>query len=314
MNAIASGHEDYLRTLPQRPYCTNRLGGRLLIRDRRQAGGYAMIQHNSPLVWRWLVFDIDNAHAYTRAEERGCPPPTFIALNRANGHAHLAYRLESPVSAFSSSSRAAMKFFEDVERGMTNRLGADPAYPAFLSKNPLSSAWETDWQASSPYRLDTLNDYLDPSDKKRSLTREGSAIGRNVTVFDAVRALAYRQCLKFKSEGRPIGEFETMLRGAAAEVNASFLARLSLPEIKGIARSVAKWVWERFSEQGFSAIQRARASKRWHSAPTLTETKPWVALGVCRRTWERHRRQALPTCYYPDMALRHSATNLPPAP
>lgn len=296
MNAIASGREDYLRTLPQRPYCTNRLGGKLLIRDRRRAGGYAMIQHNSPLVWRWLVFDIDDAHAYTRADERGCPPPTFIALNRANGHAHLAYRLESPVSAFSSSSRAAMKFFEDVERGMTNRLGADPAYPAFLSKNPLSSAWETDWQASSPYRLDTLNDYLDPSDKKRSLTREGSAIGRNVTVFDAVRALAYRQCLKFKSAGRPIGEFENMLRGVAAEVNASFLVRLSLPEIRGISRSVARWVWGKFSTAQFSEIQRARAVKRWRTAPTLVETKPWESLGMSRATWYRRLSQQPPIC------------------
>jgi hypothetical protein len=283
--------DTYLRTLPNKPYCTNRLGSRLHITNRQRAAGYAMIQHNSPMVWRWLVFDVDGDDAHSRAEDRGCPPPTFIALNRDNGHGHLAYMLETPVSAFATSSRKAMKFCEDVERGITHRLGADCAYPSFLSKNPLYSLWETDWQAVNPYRLDTLNDYLDKSDKRKALTREPSAIGRNVTMFDTVRAVAYKHCLKFKKAGRSFSEFATMLRDVAGSVNSTFPIPLFLAEINGIVRSVAKWVWDMFCMERFSAIQRERVSKRWAKKSTLTSTKPWEANNVSRATW--YRKQAL---------------------
>jgi hypothetical protein len=292
MNVFSSRRDAYLRTLPKRPYCTNRLGSRLRILDSQHAAGYAMIQHNSPLVWRWLVFDVDATDAHTRAEDRGCPPPTFIALNRDNGHGHLAYMLETPVSAFSSSRRKPMKYCEDVERGLTHRLGADRSYPGFLSKNPLSPRWETDWQAVRPYPLDTLNDSLDSSDKRKVLTREPSAIGRNVTMFDAVRAVAYKHCLKFKQAGRSLSEFTTMLRAVAEGVNSTFPVPLFHAEIKGIVRSVAKWVWDEFCVERFSAIQRARVLKRWSKAPTLTEMRPWEAQSICRRTWERRRSQA----------------------
>jgi hypothetical protein len=248
-----------------------------------------MIQHNSPLVWRWLVFDVDTSEAHTRAEDRGCPPPTFIALNRNNGHGHLAYMLEAPVSAFSSSSRKAMKFYEDVERGMTHRLGADQAYAGFLSKNPLSSCWETDWQAVRPYQLDTLNDALDASDKRKSLIREPSSTGRNVTLFDAVRAMAYKHCLKFKKAGKTLAEFAAMLRDVAEGLNSTFPIPLFHAEIKGIVRSVSKWVWDEFCVERFSAIQRLRVSKRWSKAPTLKAMKPWEKEGVSRRTWYRQR-------------------------
>ncbi len=294
MNIPPSRWEEYLGSLPQRPYCTNHLGRRLLIRDRCRALDFAMIQHNSPLFWHWLVFDVDADDAFTRAEDRGCPPPTFIALNRANGHGHLAYRLEAPVSDFSSSSRRAIKFCEDVERGLTHRLGADTAYPGFLSKNPLSSEWETAWLAQQPYQLARLNDYLDPADKRRRPRQECTGIGRNVATFDALREIAYRQCLRFKKDGVNLNQFQDFLLDHAKAINSAFPFPLSHPEIKGIARSVARWVWDEFSMPRFSAIQRARALKRWQNVPTLAKSKPWEELGICRRTWERRRKQAAP--------------------
>lgn len=295
MNISPARREDYLSTLPLRPYCTNRLGEKLLIRDRLRAAKFAMIQPNSPLSWQWLVFDLDGPDALMRAEDRGCPPPTVIALNRENGHGHLAYRLETPVSAFAKSSRKALKFFEDVERGMTRRLGADPAYSGFLSKNPLSERWEVVWIAWRPYQLGTLNDYLDPADKQK-LPKGAAGVGRNVSIFDDLRSYAYRQCLRFKREGRSLEQFEVQLLDHAKALNFCFEVPLLFPEIKGIVRSVARWVWDKFSTAQFSEIQRARAVKQWKSVPTLAQSRPWEALGVCRRTWERHRKQQVQTC------------------
>lgn len=292
MGVIPSAREFYLQTLPERPYCTNRLG-RLLIRSPDKAAGYSMIQHNSPLMWRWMVFDIDGNDSFTRAEDRGCPPPTFIALNPKNGHGHAAYLLETPVSAFEKSSRRAMRFFEDVERGFTYKLGADPAYASFLSKNPLSTQWETSWQAVIPYHLETLNDYLTRADKRKAPKREGSVFGRNSTIFDAMRGIAYRQWRDFKKRGESVECFSDMLCKAVDHINRGFPASLSHAEVKGIARSVGKWVWEKFSVERFSALQRSRGRKSWSKTETLTSTKPWEARGVSRRTWERWRKKGL---------------------
>lgn len=294
MGVIASTRELYLQTLPERPYCTSRLG-RLLIRSASRAVGYSMIQHNSPLMWRWMVFDIDGDDSFTRAEDRGCPPPTFIALNPENGHGHAAYLLQNPVSAFEKSSRRAMRFFEDVERGFTYKLGADPAYASFLSKNPLSTQWKTAWQAAIPYQLETLNDYLTRADKRKAPKREESVFGRNSTVFDAMREIAYRQCLDFKKRGKSVECLSAMLCNAVEHINRGFPAALSHAEMKGIARSVAKWVWEKFSAKQFSALQQARGRKRWSKTVTLSATKPWEQHGISRRTWERRRKQGQPS-------------------
>lgn len=248
-----------------------------------------MIQHNSPLIWRWMVFDLDAPDACFHFEDCGLPPPTFIALNPANGHGHLAYQLETPVLAFSSAGPKPMKFFMDIERGMTRRLGADWGYPGFLSKNPLSSRWQTAWMAAKPYRLDTLNDYLDPADKLPRDNGELSGVGRNVALFEAVRKFAYRQWLSVNKAGKMQGEFEIMLRDFANATNASFCPPLSHAEVRGIARSITRWVWGKFSLAQFSAIQRARSEKRWSMKPTLTKVRPWEAQGISRATW--YRRQ-----------------------
>jgi len=279
---------DYILTLPARPYCVATLGNRLRIRAAKTAIGYPMIQHNSPLTWRWMVFDIDSPNAYDRAEERGCPAPTFIALNRANGHAHLGYLLQSPVSAFDSSSRRAMGFYSDVERGLTHRLGADTAYPGFLSKNPVSETWTVDWQARIPYQLATLNDCLDKADKRRRPKQEVNGAGRNCTLFDTLRPIAYKQWRVFHKAGKTRDGLEHMLKVAAASTNATFPVPLTRAEVNGIVRSVARWVWNKFSAQSFSALQSARGKKAWSKTSTLTATKPWEAMGISRRSWYRH--------------------------
>lgn len=285
-----SHHKEFVASLPPRTHCVNRLGDRLHMRDREDAaGGYALIEPNSPLVWKWMLFDLDHADSYFQIEERGAPPPTFIALNRSNGHGHAGYRLAAPVTAFGKSSRDAMRFFEDVERGLCHKLGADRSYSGYLVKNPLSPRWETDWQSVAPYDLARLNDCLDKSDKRRTPKAEESAIGRNVGLFDALREEAYKECLALKKAGKSRDEFALMLRKVADATNACFQIRLSNAEINGIVRSVAKWTWATFTPAKFSRIQRVRVLKRWAKVETLTASQPWKADGVSRSTWYQRR-------------------------
>ncbi len=180
-----------------------------------------------------------------------------------------------------------MRFYDDVERGLTHKLSADRAYPAFLSKNPVSETWLVDWQAQVPYQLATLNDHLDKTDKRKPPKREITATGRNIALFDALRDIAYKQWRSYQKAGKSRDEFEVMLRTAGNGINLTFTPPLTHVEVKGIARSVAKWVWGEFSEERFSAIQSARGKKRWSKTTTLTATKPWEAEGISSRTWYR---------------------------
>lgn len=286
---------DYCDLLPSAPYCVDQLGRPLLIRKAAKAIELPNIQPNWPTEKRWMTFDLDDRFSWFLPDERGLPPPTYLAVNRQNGHAHAGYLLIEPVSFYDGGRERPLQFFRDVERGFCRRLGADRGYSGFLTKNPVHSRWETDWQAKLPYRLDELNDSLDRGDKRRTPRVESeSAIGRNVSVFDAVRRVAYREVMRFKREGKTQEVFEKMLLGVADAVNQEFPLALYRQELAGIVRSIGKWTWGRFTFERFSAIQASRGVKAWSKTPTRGRGKPWLSEGVSRATYYR-RTKLLPS-------------------
>lgn len=287
----------FTQRLAENPYCTNNFE-RGIYRQRKQvAVERDFIQPNQRQVANWLIFDLDMDDAYFQAEKRSCPAPNFTAINRANGHAHIGYLLSSPVTMYEKSHSEPRRFLESVENGLCRRLGADFAYSGLMCKNPLSDRWEVDWQAKAPYELSRLNDWLDKSDKVR-IPHLVTAFGRNCTLFEGLRKLAYQQVLKFKKERRSEDQFRTYLFGLALEMNKEFPSPLFRQEVDGIAKSVSKWVWPRFSIGGFSAIQSARGKKRWDGVATHKLTEPWKALGISRSKWYADRTNLK----NPDMA------------
>lgn len=277
----------YYDNLPLKPYCKAK-HGKLRILPKSQAIHYPLVQLNHPDWIRWLVFDIDATDAQTRAEDRGCPEPTFIALNRANGHAHLAYWLEVPVFIAGLKSAKSTAFYDDVKRGLTNRLGADSNYCGLLAKNPLWEGWAVQWLATRPYELATLNDALKPGDKRRRKQAE-MANGRNAFLFDALSKWAAKTCLRMKHQGMCEELFRERVLSECLKMNALLPKPLCQSEVKGIAKSVSKWTWKKFTLEKFSAIQSHRAKLGWAKQERESASKPWIALGVCRRTWERRR-------------------------
>lgn len=257
---------------------------------RARAVELSHIQPNEPLLKKWLTFDLDGDNSYFAPEERNCPDPHFISVNRENGHAHVGYLIENAVSWFEKSHRDPIKLFRDVERGMGRRLGADPDYRGFVCKNPTHKRWETHWKAILPYDLAKLADCLDKSDKKSS-KRLVIGVGRNCSLFDSLRQDAYREVLSFKKDGRTEGEFRSLMESDALRINARFAVPMYQQEVKGIAKSISKWVWERFSTKRFSEIQKARADSRWSKVPTAESIKPWDMEGVSRATWYRRKKQ-----------------------
>ena len=51
--------------------------------------------------------------AWFAPEERDLPMPTYIAVNKKNGHAHIGYLLDKPVSFFANSRDEPIEYIKD---------------------------------------------------------------------------------------------------------------------------------------------------------------------------------------------------------
>nr|WP_254924838.1 primase C-terminal domain-containing protein [Aeromonas sp. A35_P] len=97
----------------------------------------------------------------------------------------------------------------------------------------------------------------------RRSRKEVGGLGRNVTVFDNVREWAYTA---IRAHWRPNG-YDAWLCAvqAACECTNAFGREqggpLPVSEIKATAKSIARWVWNRFTPAGFSQVQAHRGAK-----------------------------------------------------
>jgi len=184
-----------------------------------------------------------------------------------------------------------VNLIQAVDRGYRFRLRADNAYSGTLTKNPVHHGWQTIWMAGT-HRLDELNDSLTPEDRKwRRRESSESPIGRNVSLFDAVRKLAYGDVLNFKKKGKTRDDFCQWVTTASASINQGFTTPLFNSEVRAVAKSVTKFAWREFTAAKFSRLQSLRASIRWKDTVPDSKTMPWRAQGISRATYYRHKQR-----------------------
>jgi hypothetical protein len=150
---------------------------------------------------------------------------------------------------------------------MLRRLKADPGYSGLIAKNPFSPRWRSRWLVPFGYRLEQLDCHLDKRDKRRPTEPEMlCGLGRNCLLFDELRHFAYREVVRFKTQSIGGARFLARIEETAHTLNQQFAGTiagpLSLNEVRGIARSVARFCWRHFSVERFSEIQRYRARTR----------------------------------------------------
>lgn len=249
------------------------------------------MQFNHPAVVRWLVVDIDRRGAYLADEDALLPAFNIVVVNPANGHAHAAYVLDVPVGRHDVARLKPLKLLAAVERGLTLRLGGDRGYAGLLAKNPLHAQWTIEWRQDDPYSLEVLAGWLTQEDMRPDPPRTSFGLGRNVAVFDELRAFAYREVMAFKRSGRSAEAWRRRPFDVAWKMNGQFTDPLGHAEVRSIAKSVAQWTWKKFSKADFSAIQSGRAMKRWHGHEAESTTKPWIKMGISRRTYYRRKRR-----------------------
>jgi hypothetical protein len=207
------------------------------------------------LLWA-MVFDIDRPGAAVAWTDANMPRPNWVTQNPRNGHAHLGYALDAPVSRSEASRASPQRYLARIQHGMTVALEADRAYTHRLTKTPGHAKWRTLWERPEPYALDELRDYLGPRLPLRISRYEAVGEGRNITLFDGLRRWAYRARLDFTDRDL----WDRACRAHADALNA-FACPLPTREVHQVAKSVAGWTWKNIDAEAFAAIQSSRGKR-----------------------------------------------------
>lgn len=287
--------QSFAQLIPTRPYCADNLADGLQIRKKAVALKKRHLQLNGPASFTWMIQDIDRPGAYLAHDDANLPPPNVIMVNRANGHAHSAYLMASPVARHNCARVEPLRFFATVERGVARRLEADRSYVGLIAKNPVHTDWMVEWLRDEPYTLHELEGHLFERDMRPDPTPETTwGAGRNVTVFDELRTIAYREVRAFKRDGASFDAWLDRCVKIALALNMQFPHAMKISEVRAIAKSVAKWIWKRFSIESFvsrqSHLGKIANAKRWAGHTAVETTKPWKAEGISRATWYRRKR------------------------
>ncbi|PAV08848.1 hypothetical protein CBG25_03660 [Arsenophonus sp. ENCA] len=174
----------------------------------------------------------------------------------------------------------------------------------------------TQWR-HEPYTLDELADYLDLSAANAPFIESTYGLGRNCTIFEKTRKWAYRAIRR----GWPaFPQWFAACFERAMGYNVQFPVPLSEPEVRAIAKSIAKWTHKRFTEKAFAEyvtkthtpeIQAARGRKNTISIQAAKgviggkishgggrpidlnserQRKPWEELGISRRWYYMQKK------------------------
>src|SRR5690606_26686955 len=120
--------------------------------------------------------------------------------------------------------------------------------------NPLHKDWLTYQVRADSYTLNEFKEYIEPKRTLKKDKEKVNGLGRNCTLFDLLRHWAYTNFVHYKTQ-------EDFFNACYQQINSfnRFDNPLSLNEIKAIAKSVAKWVWNHFDleikEKKFSSLQ-----------------------------------------------------------
>lgn len=264
---------------PRRPYCSDDLEAGLRIRSLKQALTKPYIQANPPYLRVWSIYDVDKPYcnpdkgefhssAVLAWEDANLPPPSWVTVNKANGHAHLVYGLNAPVLIDGMGARRApIRLLCSVEAMFRELLQADQGFSGLITKNPVHPLWKTLRGPTLFYELHELAEALPGLEKFRPKNRrvEEVGLGRNVTLFDDLRHWAYRNIRNYKGGGLSAWNAWLSLCNTKALVrNGDFPRPLDGREVWHVARSVAKWTYQHFdieaSDARFSKTQAHRGS------------------------------------------------------
>lgn len=246
-----------LTPLPNRPYCSDDLAEGVRIRSLEVAKAHQYLQINPPAHTHYLIFDVDRPMAAFSWEECHIAPPNYAAINPKNGHAHLVYKLKTPVVTSDNGRLTPLRYLASVERAYRMELGADAGYSGLITRNPYKHL--TLCVHEKGYELGELVEWLKQDlnyyQEKETVV---AGLGRNVTLFDTVRHWAYKSIRLYRSgeRSRLRVAWEAEVLNYSHSINAQFTICLSHAEVKATAKSIAKYCWKNDSNAHQAFLER----------------------------------------------------------
>ncbi|WP_312283892.1 replication initiation protein [Candidatus Igneacidithiobacillus taiwanensis] len=302
---ISASLYHWVQRLPHRPYCTNDLGAGLRIRPIELALAYRYIQHNPPgQVWS-IVLDVDRricdpeslTYCWEAKDPEG-PIPNVMAINQENGYGHLFYFLKAGVTRTQAGREAPLRYLAAVERALCAKMDADHLYVGLVSKNLTHAGWLVHSYHDRLWTLGELAEYLDLDTANAwryvpNTPEEAFQEGRNVYLFHTARNWAYSAIRDYWApNGLP--QWQEAILGHLQAINGQFQVPLFEPELRTIAKSIAKWTWRHITPVGLQnlierthtpELQRERGRRGGLAATNQLEIAPLggKASGQARR-------------------------------
>ena len=163
-------------------------------------------------------------------------------------------------------------------------MAADRHYVGLITKNPMHPHWRVEWRRDEPYTLPELADWLFPKDMQPDPSVETTfGVGRNVTVFDELRLIAYREVWTFKRTGS-LETFRARLERVAIGINMQFRKLQAEPKPRAIVEIVAEWT-RRHRATGVFQPQptpSGKARRRTLGHHVVLKTRPAKSDGIPR--------------------------------
>ena len=227
-----------IERMPNKPYCSNDLAQGLAIRPKALALKHKYIQHNPPSQVQALIVDIDHDQSFNAADENNVQLPSLMVLNPENGHGHAVYLLKNMVTVSPDARMKPQQWLAGLERAYTRRLGGDIGYTGLISRNPLLHPILDSSRIYEMSELDAPLDFEDKAPYPQIELEHGT--GRNVTMFNTVRVLAYAEVQNCTSHD----QLHAFVLSMCEKTNNRFMLPLPFSEVKATAKSIAKWTWK----------------------------------------------------------------------
>ena len=261
MQQLSLSLEQFTDRFPNKPYCSDDLHLGLQIRPKSLALLKRYIQPNHPYYTHFFVFDLDYPTAYLDYfySMIGVPAPNLIVENPENGHAHYIYQLKTPIYNTNASNDKPIKYGNAVYLALRDVLNADVNYSGLITKNAVHKHWRTHVLREQPYTLDQLSERLDLTTRqinKEIKIDEAVGLGRNCCVFHTVRHWAYVEVRQYRAKS--FNQWLDCVIAQCCSVNAQFTVPMQYNEVKGIAKSVANWVWKHMRVNQPEYIEKKR--------------------------------------------------------
>ena len=192
---------------------------------------------------QYIALDIDKPASAFLWEDVKLPPPTHVVINPENTHCHYLYGLKTPVIYTEAGRRAPQRFFESVDKQLTQLLGADLGFAGLLVKNPFHTSWRS-IQHHRYYDLEDFSEWVDLTVSRETFQPSKQVtpdlLGRNCTLFENLRQWAYKA---IHNHVNGYESWQLLVDQQALNLNQHFSPALPAKEVLSTSKSVGKWTW-----------------------------------------------------------------------